>query len=106
MRRILSTALLLSASWLHMAPAIAHELRLSVSAGPVSLPVYVAEAQGYFKSEGADLKMLDCRSGRQCVEMLQQGQADVATAAELLVSLNGLAKADLSIVATLSSSHQ
>lgn len=106
MRRILSTALLLSASWLHMVPAIAHELRLAVSAGPVSLPVYVAEAKGYFKSEGADVKMLDCRSGRQCVEMLQQGQADVATAAELLVSLNGLAKADLSIVATLSNSHQ
>jgi NitT/TauT family transport system substrate-binding protein len=38
--------------------------------------------------------------------MLQQGQADVATAAELLVSLNCFTKADLSIVATLSSSHQ
>ena len=62
MRRILSTALLLSASWLHLAPAFAHELRFAVSAGPVSLPVYVAEAQGYFKSEGADVKMLDCRA--------------------------------------------
>ena len=105
MRRILSTALLL-AGWLQLAPALAHELRLAVSAGPVSLPVYVAEAQGYFRSEGADVKTLGCGSGKQCVEMLQQGQADVATAAELLVSLNSFAKADLSIVATLSSSHQ
>jgi len=105
MRRILSASLFLTA-WLHLAPAFAHELRLAVSAGPVSLPVYVAEAQGYFKSEGADVKALDCHSGRQCVEMLQQGQVDVATAAELLVSLNSFTKADLSIVATLSSSHQ
>lgn len=105
MRRVLPIALLL-AGWLQLAPALAHELRLAVSAGPVSLPVYVAEAQGYFRSEGADVKTLGCGSGKQCVEMLQQGQADAATAAELLVSLNSFTKADLSIVATLSSSHQ
>ena len=104
-RCLLSAALFLAAC-LRLAPAFAHELRLAVSAGPVSLPVYVAEAKGYFKSEGANVKPLDCRSGKQCVEMLQQGHADVATAAELLVSLNSFTKADLSIVATLSSSHQ
>lgn len=85
----------------------AAELELAVARGPVSLLVYVAEAKSYFAAEGVAPHLRDCASGRACFEQLAQGQADLATAAELLVALDSFNKpSDLAIVATLSASSQ
>lgn len=84
--------------------ATAQTLRLAVSHGPVSLPVYVAAARGLFVREGLQLQMVECSSGRHCVQLMEQGKADIATAAELLVSLAALDRRDLAIVATMSAS--
>ena len=95
--------------WLLMATctsAGADPLRLAVSSGVVSLPVYVAEAKGFFHQEGAAVRLIECSSGRQCFEMLGQDKADVATAAELIMTLNRLAGSDAAIIATLSASSQ
>lgn len=102
LRRLLALLALAAAAL----PAGAHELRLAVSHGPVSLPVYVAEAQGHFAAEGATVRLLECASGRQCFERLAQGQADLATAAELLVTLDRFRSDQHVIVATLSQSAQ
>lgn len=80
------------------------ELRIAVSRGPVSLPVYVAESQGLFRKEGVTVKLDECASGRECVEQLAAGRADLATAAELPVTLHSLRADDLAIVATISTS--
>lgn len=98
---MLSGALLLSLS---SGVATAGELRLAVSKGPVSLPIYVAEAKGYFQRERVAVRMHECSSGRQCFQRLSQGDADVATAAELMMTLNSLVGSDAAIVATISSS--
>lgn len=79
-------------------------LRLAVSRGPVSLPVYVADAMGYFKREGVDVQLQDCTSGRDCFRRLTEGAADLATAAELLVALDSFRPSDVAIIATISSS--
>lgn len=100
LRRALAL-LALACAW---GAAAAHELRLAVSHGPVSLPVYVAEAQGHFAAEGVAVRLLECASGRQCFERLAQGQADLATAAELLVTLDRFRGDERVIVATLSQS--
>jgi ABC-type nitrate/sulfonate/bicarbonate transport system substrate-binding protein len=84
--------------------AQAAPLTLAVSSGPVSLPIYVAEARGYFKDEGLDLRLRDCASGRECYRWLADGQVDVATAAELLVATGSAAHRDLAIIATISAS--
>ena len=91
--------LMMFASRAHAAP-----LTLAVSTGPVSLPIYVAEARGFFKDEGLDLRLRDCASGRECFQWLADGKADVATAAELLVATAGAAHRDLAIIATISAS--
>lgn len=82
----------------------AQELRLAASRGPVSLPVYVAQAEGHFAREGVAVRLLECTSGRQCVQLLGQGQADVATAAELMVTLGTLNGVPNVILATISTS--
>jgi hypothetical protein len=71
------------------AGARAAPLALAVSSGPVSLPIYVAQARGFFADEGLELQVRECRSGRECYGLLADGRVDVATAAELMVALGG-----------------
>lgn len=84
--------------------ARAEGFTLAVSVGPVSLPVYVAEAEGYFTREGLIVHTRECPSGRACFQMLSEGSVDLATASELLVALNSFKRPDLAIIATISTS--
>ncbi len=79
-------------------------LVLGVSDGPVSLPIYVAEAHGLFKEEGVAVKLLECRSGRECYRALTADKVDVATASELVVALGSATRPDMAILATISAS--
>lgn len=102
-------ALAWSAAWacalgLYAGRAHAAPLTLAVSTGPVSLPIYVAQARGLFKDEGLDLALRPCASGRECYQWLSDGQVDVATAAELQVVAGSASRHDLAIVATISTS--
>ena len=91
----------------HAGLAGADDLTLAVARGPVSLAIYVAEFEGYFHREGVSVQTRDCISGRACFQLLSEGSVDLATAAELLVTLNGFKRPDVAIVATVStSSHQ
>jgi ABC-type nitrate/sulfonate/bicarbonate transport system substrate-binding protein len=92
---------------LYAGMAAGETLSLAVSHGPVSLSIYVAEAEGLFDKEGLTVKKLDCSSGRDCFRLLAEGSADVATAAELVATLNSFSRPDLAMIATIStSSHQ
>ncbi|GAA0752807.1 ABC transporter substrate-binding protein [Ideonella azotifigens] len=93
------------AAWLLAGSAVAAPLVLAMSRGSVTLPVQVAQDEGYFEAEGLQLKLLPCNSGRECAEAVRSGRADLATASELIVALSE--RYDLSILATISaSSHQ
>ena len=96
----------LMAAWM-CGGVLAAPLNLAVSSGPVSLLVYVADGNAYFKNEGLDLNLVECSSGRSCLRLLTDGVADLATAADVVVALNSFARPDLAILGTLSaSSHQ
>lgn len=98
--------LALAAAWAFGCAAAA-PLNLAVSSGPVSLLVYVAESNGYFKAEDLTLNMVECSSGRNCLKLLTDGVVDLATAADVVVAINAFARPDLAILSTLSaSSHQ
>ncbi len=89
-----------------LAPALACAAVLSLAAadGPVSLPVYVAQARGFFAAEGLELRVQECRSGRECYGLLADGRVDLATAAELQVALGSALRPDIAILATISAS--
>ena len=84
--------------------AQAAPLTLAVSEGPVALPVLVADARGFFKDEGLDVRQIDCRSGLECAQRLFDGQADVATVSELVVALNSGARPGIAMFGTISAS--
>jgi len=104
LRRLVATSFGVAALLIAAASAQATTLSLAVADGPVSLPVYVAQARGFFAAEGLDLRVQDCRSGRECYGLLADGRADLATASELLVALGSTTRPDIAIVATISAS--
>jgi ABC-type nitrate/sulfonate/bicarbonate transport system substrate-binding protein len=80
--------------------AQAAPLRLAVSRTPLSLPLYVAEEQGYFAAEALDVQVHECLGGQRCLSQLLDGRADAATVGDLPLALAAFQRADFSIVAT------
>ena len=83
---------------------MAAPLTLAVSHGPVSLLVYVAESRQYFRDEGLDVRLLRCASGRECLDLMERGLAQAATAADFAVVSAALGGSDLAIFASISAS--
>ena len=82
------------------------EMVLAVSRTALSLPVLVADHEGYFASEGVAVRTLECIGGQRCLKLLLEGQAQLATATELPVMFNSFERSDYAIVATFSTSNR
>ncbi len=96
------TALGLAAlCWLAGAlPAWAAALELAVARTPLSLPFYVAEAEGYFADQGLALKLSDCLGGHRCLQLVLEGAADVATASDSPVMFRSFERSDYIVIGT------
>lgn len=77
------------------------DLVFAVAKVSLSLPIYVAEANGYFKAEKLELKIVDCDIGRQCLDRLLNGQAALATTTDSPIVFASLRGAKFSILATI-----
>lgn len=91
--------------WIHAPAWAADELIFAVARLPLSLPVYVAEEQGYLAKEGVALKILDCDVGRRCLDHLLGGAADIATVADSPIVFASLRGARFKLVATMSTAR-
>jgi ABC-type nitrate/sulfonate/bicarbonate transport system substrate-binding protein len=101
------SSIVVAGSLLGLSSARADGLSLAVADGPVSLLIYVAQAEDYFRREGVVVQTKECSSGRACFQLLSEGSVDIATGAELLVTLNRTKRPELAIIATIcTSSHQ
>ena len=101
-RRRAAAALALAAlAWLAPGLAQADPLRIAVSRGPLSLPLFVAQRRGFFAAEGLEVSFVDCIGGTRCLRILLEDKADVATSAEMAVVQQAFAHADVAIVATM-----
>lgn len=81
-------------------PVMAAELTLAVSRTALSLPIHVADSQGYFAAEGVSPKLVECNGGQRCLKRLLEGGAELATASDLPVMFNSFARDDYAVVAT------
>ena len=79
-------------------PAWADTLALAIARSPLSLPLYVAQAEGYFASAGLAPKIIDCVGGHQCLALVLEGSADIATASDLPVMFRAFERDDYVVI--------
>jgi len=85
-------------------PGQAAELTIAVTPSALSLPVDVAQAQGYFAAEGVDVRVVDCSSGPRCMQQLFERSAQLVTVSELPVVSASFERSDYAIVSTIATS--
>lgn len=98
--------LILSAVVFEVSVASAAEtLTLSVARTPLSLPIYVAQSEGYFAAEGLQLKLNDVIGGVRALQQVLSGEADFATTSDAAVMFNSFKRNDFAIVTTFVTSN-
>lgn len=83
----------------------AAEIGIATAVSPLSLPIYVAQAEGLFAAEAVDVRLIDCFAGDACLQQIFAGSAQLATASELPVIFSAFERSDFAIVATLVTSQ-
>jgi ABC-type nitrate/sulfonate/bicarbonate transport system substrate-binding protein len=102
-------------AWLAMAPLLLagataagappKELTIAVATTPVSLPLFVADSQGYFADEGLKPRLQECVGGFRCMQLMFAGEADLATAADAPIMFNSFDRADFAVLGTFVIAH-
>lgn len=86
--------------------AHADEIVMAVARTPSSLPLFVAEAEGYFSAEGQTVRLLDCPTGRRCLQHLLDADAQLATVADTPLVFASFSRADFVILASFAKSSR
>ncbi len=95
--RSAASALVLSAGF-----AAAGDITIGTAPNLQTLPIVVAQSEGYFAEEGINLEAVKFTSGRRALEALIGGQLDVAFMAEYPVSIASLREQPFGTFTTLS----
>ncbi len=85
------------------APGPRDTLRIALSSTPHASLLHLAAARGYFAEEGLDVSLLPVSHGKAALELLGQGKADVAAAAEVPFVIAVLKGEPLGIAASIAS---
>ncbi len=88
-------------AWSVPTAAAAAEVVIGASQTLLSLPITVAYEQGFFAAEGVQVRVVDCKTGQQCVQALLDRQVDMAVASALVLTLRSFEGADLAVIATI-----
>jgi ABC-type nitrate/sulfonate/bicarbonate transport system substrate-binding protein len=75
-------------------------LTLAIARTPLSLPLYVAQAEGYFADAGLVPKIVDCSGGHRCLQLVLDGVADIATAADSPIMFRSFERDDYVVIGT------
>lgn len=76
-------------------------LRLAAFEGDVGALEWIARDRGFFGSVGLDVEMTGYATGRQAIDAVKDGRADLATASEFVVATNSFSRADFRILASI-----
>src|SRR3984957_3436691 len=69
--------------------------RLAQNLGPISGLAIVAQAKGMFEKQGLEILVSNFTSGKQCLDTVIGGGADIATTAEAPVTASAMANQPL-----------
>lgn len=87
-------------------PVSREKVTIAVSPQPVSAPIYVAYAKGFFEHEGLEVFLRSYTSGKDALNAVIEGKADFGTTAETPVMYAGLRGEKIYVVATLADSDK
>ena len=73
--------------------------RLAQNLGPISGLAIVAKSKGIFEKNGLDITVSNFTSGKQCLDTVIGGGADIATTAEAPVTASAMANQPIAFVA-------
>ncbi|HEY2926281.1 ABC transporter substrate-binding protein, partial [Piscinibacter sp.] len=77
------------------------KLSIALSTTPHAALLHIAAAQGYFADEGLEVTIAPVSHGKAAMELLAQGKADLASAAEVPFVISVMKGADFAIAATV-----
>lgn len=79
--------------------------RVTVAAYPDYAPfVYLAKEKGFFKDAGLDVTIKTFEAGRLAMNALENGEADIATAADFVFANDSFSQSDIRIFSTVTMS--
>src|SRR5258708_1841757 len=79
--------------------------RLAQNLGPISGLAIVAKSKGIFEKHGLDITVSNFTSGKQCLDTVIGGGADIATTAEAPVTASAMANQPIAFVAGMVNFH-
>ncbi len=82
------------------------KLTIAVSQVTLSAPIYVAHEKGYFRDEGLDVRLEPSLIGKEALENVTAGRADIGTCAETPVVMAVLEGKKLQILSTIADSEK
>ncbi len=93
---------LLPLRWLSPQPAgPAEALTIALPTTPHAALLYIAASRGYFSAEGLTVTVLPVSHGKAAVDLVAQGRADLASAAEVPFVISVLQQAPLGIATSV-----
>ncbi|MCP3924602.1 MAG: ABC transporter substrate-binding protein [Desulfobacterales bacterium] len=86
-------------------PTTQEPLSIGISKSFLSIPVYIAQAKGFFAEEGIDITINEYTSGKMATKKLFDGEVNISTVADIPVVFNSFKRNDFSITATFAASY-
>ena len=98
---VLRVAAVLTALFLSLDPAGAElmKARLAQNLGPISGITIIAKSEGFFEKHGLDIAVSNFTTGKQCLDTVVGGGADIATTAEAPVTAAAMSGQPIAFVA-------
>lgn len=84
---------------------IREKVTVGISKSFLSIPVYIAQKQGFFSDEGLDVTVKEYSSGKVATKALFAGEVDISTVADMPVVFNSFKRNDFCIFATFTYSY-
>lgn len=107
---VVAVLLLVLAGYVHVGRRVAEppvaageKLTIAVPSTPHAALIHLALAQRYFAEEGLDVNVLSVTHGKLALELLAQGRADLAAAAELPFVVNVMNGREFALLASVAS---
>ena len=83
---------------------IKEKVTVGISKSFLSIPVYIAQTQGFFSDEGLDVTLKEYTSGKMAFQALLAGEVGISTVADIPVVFESFKRQDFCIIATFASS--